>query len=619
MTPRRFFAIAIAIVIAVLAGAAAWAQEQEGRTIGVTVPGVPADYAPPSSTADDDTAGAAARLAASFASELAGILRLASEDPVVRLDFLLPEVDLPSAALYYERNAIDRAVFGRISPNTLLLAATIWRAGGSTAELEFSARDFTVEEAALEVASAVMGEPLATGWLEVDGAGSLEAFAVFADGNLLGRNERRVRLLEGSYRVTVTVPGVLGDQPVEAFDVDIRGGETERIALARPEQSTAADRTASAVEPAPDARDADAATGAVRVESVPPGASVYLDDRLLGTTPLERLGVPAGRYELRLEAPGFRTQVAAIDVEPDRPASLVADLDVNPDDPRVAALLTPPVQGSVAGISSLLLKATMFSIHLGTSMTTHLTMMVYGSLLYAVDLAVLASSMPAHALARAPVRTTVLAGTSTLGVAGMIVAGRLSQDAEVEAALPDWLPRLDTLAMLSAGLLIGGAHLYDMLGGPGAVEQRNRSVLESIEATGEIPEQEAIEPRRFAVEALGGSIARGLYLIPLREHRARAEVGAGVQVERFDPLGVGAHVLGRAVMRPWTAPRAVPNLEGHVEAVVETDFAGVGAGVGFGVGTWFRFRSFELFWRHTTRYSLPARSWVVLVGVGGAF
>jgi hypothetical protein len=49
---------------------------------------------------------------------------------------------------------------------------------------------------------------------------------------------------------------------------------------------------------------------------------VYVDGEILGATPLERVGVPAGKRRIRLQKAGFQEQVHELTVVPDRVAVL---------------------------------------------------------------------------------------------------------------------------------------------------------------------------------------------------------------------------------------------------------------------------------------------------------
>jgi hypothetical protein len=53
-------------------------------------------------------------------------------------------------------------------------------------------------------------------------------------------------------------------------------------------------------------------TGDVVVESKPPGAKVYVDNKLAGTTPLSLQQVSAGNHVIRLEREGYRRWSASV-------------------------------------------------------------------------------------------------------------------------------------------------------------------------------------------------------------------------------------------------------------------------------------------------------------------
>ncbi len=53
-------------------------------------------------------------------------------------------------------------------------------------------------------------------------------------------------------------------------------------------------------------------TGSVRVDSVPPGASVFVDDVRRGLTPLDLRHIPEGEHQLRFELAGFPPQLTTV-------------------------------------------------------------------------------------------------------------------------------------------------------------------------------------------------------------------------------------------------------------------------------------------------------------------
>jgi hypothetical protein len=68
-------------------------------------------------------------------------------------------------------------------------------------------------------------------------------------------------------------------------------------------------------------------TGLLSLDSVP-WANVYVGDRLLGMTPLDRLALPAGRVELRLENPELEASTTyVVQIESGRQVSRFVDWD----------------------------------------------------------------------------------------------------------------------------------------------------------------------------------------------------------------------------------------------------------------------------------------------------
>ena len=67
--------------------------------------------------------------------------------------------------------------------------------------------------------------------------------------------------------------------------------------------------------------------GSLSVISRPSGASVYLDGRLIGTTPLVVGDVGAGSHAVRLEMPGYRRWSSAVLVVADERTRVTASLD----------------------------------------------------------------------------------------------------------------------------------------------------------------------------------------------------------------------------------------------------------------------------------------------------
>jgi len=69
------------------------------------------------------------------------------------------------------------------------------------------------------------------------------------------------------------------------------------------------------------------AAGGLFAITRPVGAQVFLDNKLIGTTPLFITQLSSGSHEVRLELPGFKTYSSSIKVEPNERFRLAVQLD----------------------------------------------------------------------------------------------------------------------------------------------------------------------------------------------------------------------------------------------------------------------------------------------------
>jgi hypothetical protein len=127
---------------------------------------------------------------------------------------------------------------------------------------------------------------------------------VFVDGRERGRTPLALRGLDhGTHAVRVSRDGYVAQE--------------RRVALTRARPSQAMTLTLIR-ERAPRAASAESAaerfTGALVVESRPAGATVYVDGRRAGTTPLSVTGMRAGEHAVRLDLPGYRRWTASVRV-----------------------------------------------------------------------------------------------------------------------------------------------------------------------------------------------------------------------------------------------------------------------------------------------------------------
>ena len=123
-------------------------------------------------------------------------------------------------------------------------------------------------------------------------------------------------------------------------------------------QSEIRERTAAKdAEPAPAAA-SPPATGALSVETDPPGATVLLDGTAVGTTPLRAVQVAPGPHHVRAQAAGYLPAEERVTVEAGAASTLVLPLAVTPEPTRAprARATRPPAaatpQPAVAAASA---------------------------------------------------------------------------------------------------------------------------------------------------------------------------------------------------------------------------------------------------------------------------
>ena len=113
--------------------------------------------------------------------------------------------------------------------------------------------------------------------------------------------------------------------------------EERRVVITRVAAVAVADRRArarshrrrrrAAAPPAAPAAPAGRFTGALTVDSRPPGAKVFLDGKLVGTTPLSLPSVPAGSHAIRLEHDGYRRWSSSVRVVASEQNRVTASLE----------------------------------------------------------------------------------------------------------------------------------------------------------------------------------------------------------------------------------------------------------------------------------------------------
>lgn len=135
---------------------------------------------------------------------------------------------------------------------------------------------------------------------------------VFVDGHEYGKTPVAVHdLSHGAHRIRVVREGYGTEERRVVLTVS-RPAQSMTVALERDRAQIAQTRKPAA-EPKPDTAAAmGRLSGPLTIESRPTGASVYVDGRLVGTTPLQLPDVAAGEHAVRLEHDGYRTWSSSV-------------------------------------------------------------------------------------------------------------------------------------------------------------------------------------------------------------------------------------------------------------------------------------------------------------------
>lgn len=542
--------------------------------------------------------------AASVTRAIEDLLRQAGAGDVLRLDFLSPHLSIEVAENYYGREAVDVAIFGRIGTDETGVAVEvgIWRAGQTDLQTVSAPVDDS-RALVLEAASAVVGRNLQEGRIRVEGDGLPPGYTVYVDGIPSPEVDGTIPALTGTRTVMVAVPGVLGDEVVATRQVRVEAGRIQTVTI---EDDAVDNVEAEAV--------LGAATGRLIVGSIPPGADVFLDDNRIGTTPFERIGVPPGRYELRLERELFNPEIRLAEILPTATTELVVPLRADPTVPAVQSLLRDELSPLLTGFGSLLVRSGYGAAAVaGTGDPS--ARALYESPLRILEMAVVGGMHLGHLAAgdleSALIINAVSAFGAGFGLSMMLLEARYGGGGEIDLAL--------TRAGAFIGLGIWGVPaVLDALLAPAAALRHNEAVLERIGATGSVPDLAApLSPRFLVIEALGGSLARiGVSLEPIPDYLS-VNVLAGAGLTSVDPVSLAGNIIVDLTYFPLGRATGVVRQGVVASAGVEAATSGVGLFVGIGVGFEARFGTLDLFLRSRLLFGLTdgAADPVVSVGV----
>jgi hypothetical protein len=173
-------------------------------------------------------------------------------------------------------------------------------------------------------AAKVVAPPVVTGSVVVKSTPA--GATVLVDGKDYGRTPVTVRdLAPGAHRVQVARDGFASEERRLTITAAKSQALTVQLARARP-APPAATKPSTAAAAAP-AVAGGRGPGPLLVESRPPGAKVFVDGRLVGTTPTSVAGLGAGEHAVRLEHEGYRNWSSSVRIEGSEPSRVTASLE----------------------------------------------------------------------------------------------------------------------------------------------------------------------------------------------------------------------------------------------------------------------------------------------------
>jgi hypothetical protein len=149
---------------------------------------------------------------------------------------------------------------------------------------------------------------------------------VLVDGKDYGRTPLTVRdLAPGAHRVQVARDGFASEERRLTITAAKSQALNLQLVRARP-VSPASTKPSTAAAAAPVVAGG-RVPGPLVVESRPPGAKVFVDGRLVGTTPTSLAGLAAGEHAVRLEHEGYRNWSSSIRIDGSEPNRVTASLE----------------------------------------------------------------------------------------------------------------------------------------------------------------------------------------------------------------------------------------------------------------------------------------------------
>ena len=414
------------------------------------------------------------------------------------------------------------------------------------------------------------------------------AYGIYVDGNLVGRQASEIVLPAGEHEVIVAVPGQLGDQPHELFQISVLPDAEVSVEIKPPDndQSESSSRDQNTNQGATEA-ELSTKTGTLEVTSLPTGAEVYLDQSLLGTTPLSLLSVPISRYELSVRKPLLESSVQVVDITEAETTSVDVEMDVALDDPEVQDALIPVWRPSVVALAWTFIEGGIATamLSLDIEMTDRFTVLSNID----PDIVLLESMIVLGRMGHYAANANREALRVSIASFALYTTGRALTWLYYNLGVDTDTPGMILTA--SAPIL---SILYDIGFSPLAASRSNDRLLAGIEAGEGIPAVERNDFRSWIVRTGANTLLSVGYALPFFSNLFAIEFLAGVALAGIDPISLGPVVTMRGAVYPFrdSIRRFAPFA--FLSSSIESDLQQIGGRWCFGFGYDIPTRWFEV-------------------------
>lgn len=594
-------------------------------------------------------------IATTVYQSLALMLHLTGAFNIENAYFLDPTVSYQRSVLYYQHIGASIGIFGSVTSNAsgaYTIAIEYWRAADPSARPEKFSSTFrnvfavfgAADRLAVDVASAAAGRKLSVGTVVIRNVESLHSYAIYADGQLVARNRPQVRLLTGKRTIIVAVPGPVGDEPVQTFHTYVKAGQTIALALTSTAVSSKTPSTSILRAPKVSAANRSPAQKKARmlhIKSSPEGATVLLDGKRIGATPLVLSSVSVGSHQLNLSRRYFMTVQKDISVKTGEIMSVNVKLSVDKRDPAIEQRM---IHGEIG--ASLMWSTIQFGSII-PGILAQASGLVYSQPPYPQPSVLIQDNSTSSFWTARPspfwpnfnemllIDTNIifsrigdrLTGNRLLTVIGDAIAATAALSTTIEFA-PSWTNPSAQLSstsgeltggkLLTAGFLLFVADVaYDAVSSGLASSNTNSRLLEYVSQNGTLPpERLAWQPHRIIIATGGGSFVRGGYDLPILPNYLSLEATGGVGATSLRSFGLVVSGNADVSYNPWGTRTGHMRPEIFVGVRASTDFSNTSVAPEFGTGNDWVGRNFDIFTRGGIDYDLIGQHWDQFFTIG---